>query len=121
MAEQTGSTPEEFFRPLGIFSGIKEGIAIGRWGNGTTIFDVAAGEVYKVIKDGPSYRILFLGCAGRFQAGEGAIGEVLFGSSWMWAAFGGPQVDLYSLSSEEIEALFVQLRAQGIEPEDYLV
>jgi hypothetical protein len=131
LAQQTGSTSEAFFESRGIFSGIKEGIGIGRWDNSTAIFDVESGDLFT------AYR----GCGGvvvyratdlvrRFKEGEdvtsrpGPLGEFLFGSGSMEVALGSYRVDALEtaiLSPEETEDLFARLRVQDIDPENYLV
>ena len=123
LAVQNGGSPEKFLRPLGIFSGIKEGVGIGRWGNGTHIFDVTNGTLFTVFHgDGlVVYRATFPG--GQYGAGTEAIGEFLFGSGSMAAALGSFRQDALkdaTLSDREAENLLARLKEQDIDYKDYL-
>jgi len=119
LAEQTGSTPEKFFPPLGVFSGMKGDIGIGRWGFSVHIFDVKNGALYRGRAKGPFYQVPLAGLS--FEPASNG-GEVLFGSSGLIDRFGSNSKvwDQHRVPAEKLEDLFNRLRAQEIEPEDYL-
>ena len=111
---------------LGIFSGIKGGIGMGRWGGNVTIFDIENAALYRVPRNSSGKVILRIPLTGgHYGPGEPSLGEFLFGSNWAEAAFGGTSHrhtywETQVLSPEEAEVLFIRLRAQGIKLEDYL-
>lgn len=112
--------------PLGIFSEIREGIGIGKWGHGTIIFDTKEGFLYGVYVRSPGTIVVYRASLPRGRYGEGkeALGEFLFGGSSMEAAVGSyrPEaLEAATLSPEEADVLWERLRAQGIKPEDYLI
>ena len=114
------------------FSGIMGDIAIGVWwGRNTTIYDIKNGDVFTVYRtcfgEVSVYRATDL--MRRFKEGEdvtthpGPLWEFLFRDGSKEAALGSNRADVRkaaTLSPEETKALLGRLRAQGIEPEDYL-
>jgi hypothetical protein len=127
LADESGSTSEAFLRPLGVFSGVKSGIAIGRWGHNIRIFDLEHNEIYVLVEireDLLVYRLPNPLGQGQYSSQDTALGEFLFGSNWFDAAFGGRRsrddILALTLSKEETEALLNRLREQDIDYEDYL-
>ena len=125
LAVQIGGSPEDFLEPLGIFSGIKEGVGIGRWGNGTTIFDVMNGNLFNVFERNAGHLLIYKATfpGGHYGTGIEAIGEFLFGSGSMEAALGSLRSDTLedaTLPDEEAENLLARLNKQGIDYKDYL-
>jgi len=113
---------------VGSFSGLHNDIGVGKWGNYTIAFDRNNNVVYKILRGRTgSFVVIYklpdplLGFPGRFEPGEDSINEVLFGSSWEWAAFGGPEAALeYRLSESEVATFLDQIERTGINLDEYL-
>jgi len=119
--------PGEFAKFSGISS--EDQIGIGKWGNGTHIFDVKNGELYDLsgTPEDPTVVRVPIVAGHRYRTRESAVGEWMYGSNGQQAAFGDSMrertegMEAGTLSPEATKELLARLEAKGINALEYLV